>query len=117
MPKGLALNIGLDSVDPAHYQGWSGELNACEADANDMAGIAESCGFVAKPLLTKRATRNAVTKALKEASGKLMPGDIFLLSYSGHGGQLPDLNNDEESDSQDETWCLYNGELVDDEIF
>jgi hypothetical protein len=78
-----------------------------------MAGIAESCGFVAKPLLTKRATRTAVIKALKEASGKLMPGDIFLLSYSGHGGQLPDLNNDEETDSQDETWCLYNGELVD----
>ena len=39
-----------------------------------------------------------------------------MLSYSGHGGQLPDLN-DEEADGQDETWCLYNGQLVDDELF
>ena len=39
-----------------------------------------------------------------------------MLSYSGHGGQLPDLNND-EPDAQDETWCLYDGELVDDELY
>ncbi|MGH7844580.1 MAG: caspase family protein [Candidatus Binatia bacterium] len=117
MPKGLALNIGLNSVNPDHYQGWSGPLNACEADALDMAGIGRSCGFKAKVLLTRKATRNAVLKALRDAAIKLRPGDIFLLSYSGHGGQLPDLNSDEETDAQDETWCLYNGELVDDEIF
>ena len=40
MPQGLALTIGLNSVDPAHYGGWSGELTACEADAEDMAEIA-----------------------------------------------------------------------------
>ncbi len=33
MATGLALTIGLNSVDPAHYDVWSGELNACEADA------------------------------------------------------------------------------------
>jgi hypothetical protein len=117
MAKGLALNIGLNSVDPNHYQGWSGPLNACEADATDMAGIAKASGFQAKVLLTKKATRGSVFKALKDAAGKLQAGDIFVLSYSGHGGQLPDLNNDEETDAQDETWCLYNGELVDDEIY
>lgn len=117
MAKGLALNIGLNFVDPKHYQGWSGRLNACEADAADMAGIAKSCGFTAKVLRTKKATRSSVSNALKDAAGKLRSGDIFLLSYSGHGGQLPDLNNDEEADAQDETWCLYNGELVDDEIY
>ncbi|MFL6526136.1 MAG: caspase family protein, partial [Nitrososphaera sp.] len=31
MPTGVALTIGLNSVDPKHYSGWSGELNACEA--------------------------------------------------------------------------------------
>ena len=41
MAKGLALAIGLNAVDPRHYQGWSGELNACEADARDMSAIAE----------------------------------------------------------------------------
>jgi hypothetical protein len=39
-----------------------------------------------------------------------------MLSYSGHGGQLPD-RNEEEADVMDETWCLYDGELVDDEMY
>ena len=38
-----------------------------------------------------------------------------MLSYSGHGGTLPDQNSD-ETDQTDETWCLYNRELVDDEL-
>jgi hypothetical protein len=41
--------------------------------------------------------------------------DIFLLTYSGHGGQVPDTNGD-EPDRKDETWVLYDGELVDDEL-
>src|SRR5262245_62083793 len=116
MAKGIALTIGLNAVDPAHYGGWSGELNACEADANDMTDIAKSAGFSVKSLLTKAATRSRVIKEVTAASKTLKAGDIYMLSYSGHGGQLPDLNND-ESDSKDETWCLYDGELVDDEIY
>lgn len=116
MPKGVALTIGLNSVDPKHYGGWSGDLNACEADAEDMAAIGKSRKFSVKSLMTKAATRAAVTAGMKTAARSLKPGDIFLLSYSGHGGQLPDLSND-EPDSQDETWCLYDGELVDDELY
>lgn len=116
MPKGVALTIGLNSVNPKHYGGWSGDLNACEADAEDMAAIATSRKFSAKSLMTKAATRAAVTAGIKRAAQSLKQGDIFLLSYSGHGGQLPDLSND-EPDGQDETWCLYDGELVDDELY
>jgi len=116
MARGIALTIGLNSVDPKHYQGWSGELAACEADANDMAEIAKSCRFTITKLLTKNATRKAVTKALASASSSLKPGDIFMVSYSGHGGQLPDLNS-EEDDGEDETWCLFDAQLVDDEIY
>lgn len=116
MAKGLALTMGLNLVDPKHYGGWSGELNACEADAEDMASIAKSKRFEVKTLLTKAATRTQVTRSILNAAKKLKSGDIFMLSYSGHGGQLPDLNND-EPDAQDETWCLYDGELVDDELY
>jgi hypothetical protein len=116
MVKGLALTIGLNAVDPRHYQGWSGELNACEADARDMAEIAKSKKFSVKTLLTKAATRTKVLGEIARAAKALKEGDIFMMSYSGHGGQLPDLNND-EPDAQDETWCLYDGELVDDEIY
>jgi hypothetical protein len=116
MPKGTALTIGLNAVDPNHYGGWSGVLNACEADALDMADIAKSTGFTVTTLLTKAGTRSRVIKEVTNAAKSLKSGDIFLLTYSGHGGQLPDLNGDED-DGQDETWCLYDGELVDDEIY
>src|SRR5687767_5304590 len=114
--KGLALTIGLNSVSPAHYGGWSGDLVACEADAQDMASIAKANGFKVTMLLTKSGTRARVAKEIKSAATSLKSGDIFLLSYSGHGGQLPDLNAD-ETDAQDETWCLYDGEQVDDELY
>jgi hypothetical protein len=40
MPKGISLHIGLNRVDPAHYAGWDGRLNACESDAEDTAQLA-----------------------------------------------------------------------------
>jgi hypothetical protein len=115
MAKGMALTIGLNSVDPKHYSGWSGELSACEADAQDMAEIARSQGFEVELLNTPAATRANVLSRIDRAAETLAPGDFFLLTYSGHGGQLPDLNRD-EPDAQDETWCLFDGELVDDEL-
>jgi hypothetical protein len=113
--RGRAVTIGLNSVDPKHYDGWSGELVACEADAADMGDIARSQGFAVRSLLTRRAKRDAVLREIRSAAKALKGGDIFMLSYSGHGGQLPDQNGDEE-DLQDETWCLYDGELLDDEL-
>lgn len=41
---------------------------------------------------------------------------MFVIYYSGHGGQVSDVNGD-EADAYDETWCLYNGQLIDDEIY
>jgi hypothetical protein len=115
MAKGIAVHIGLNRVDPHHYGGWSGPLIACEADAEDMASLARAEGYATRTLLTKGATRAAVYGALHQAASTLGAGDILLLTYSGHGGQLPDVNGD-EADLQDETWCLYDGELIDDEL-
>ena len=116
MTKGIALNIGLNAVNPKNYEGWAGELNACEADAQDMSDIARAKKFGGQKLLTKRATRSAVLGAIGKAAKSLKAGDIFFLTYSGHGGQVPDRNGD-EPDHQDETWCLYDGELIDDELY
>jgi metacaspase-1 len=116
MAKGVALTIGLNSVNPTHYAGWSGDLTACEADAQDMAEIARSAKFTVKSLLTKAATRKNVIGQLAKAASVLKADDVFMLSYSGHGGQIPDRNKDED-DHQDETWCLYDGQLIDDEIY
>lgn len=116
MAKGVSLHIGLNVVDPAHYDGWSGPLNACEADAHSMATICEKQGFESRKLLTKAATRAAVAQQLEKLAGSLAGGDTLVISYSGHGGQLPDENKDED-DGLDETWCLFDGQLLDDELY
>jgi hypothetical protein len=113
---GLSLHIGLNKVNPAHYGGWDGSLNACEADANDMEAIARAKGFATTKRLTAAAKSATIIRDIRNAAAKLKAGDIFLLTYSGHGGQLPDTNGD-EPDRQDETWVLYDRQLVDDEIY
>ncbi len=116
MAKGISVHIGLNKVDPRHYAGWDGTLGACEADATSMEGIAKGTGYKTRVLLTRAATRRKVQSVIRDAAAHLIAGDIFLLSYAGHGGQVPDVSGDEPDDS-DETWCLYDGELIDDELF
>ena len=53
---------------------------------------------------------------MRGAAKALVAGDLFFMTYSGHGGQVPDVNGD-EPDKQDETWCLYDGQLIDDELY
>ena len=114
--KAMSLHVGLDSVSAAAYGGWDGPLAACEFDANDMTAIAKTKGFKPTVLLTKKATRANVLAGMRGAAKALKPGDLFFMSYSGHGGQVPDVNGDED-DKQDETWCLYDGQLIDDELY
>jgi hypothetical protein len=125
MARGIALSIGLNEVDPRHYRDedgrpWEGTLAACENDARDMASLATKLGYdVRGPLLTKAATSAKVLAEANAAAKALGPGDTFLLTYSGHGGQVENRNPDAdpEEDKLDETWCLYDRELLDDELF
>lgn len=115
-PKGLGLQIGLNFVDPRHYGGWDGELAACENDAKDMAALAKTRGIKSSVLITKKATRAAVLAGLRSAARALKGGDLFFLTFSGHGGQVKDASG-EEPDKKDETWCLYDAQLIDDELY
>lgn len=113
--KGYSLHIGLNYVDPNHYGGWNGKLNACEYDAYDMQAICKSLNYITTSLIGDKATRDNVIKSLKKLSKQLTKDDILYVSYSGHGGQVPDYNSD-EADTLDETWCLFDGQLIDDEL-
>ena len=115
-PQALSLHIGLNAVGAGAYGGWTGPLAACEFDANDMAAIARLKGMKPTILLTKKATRAATLSAMRAAATALQAGDLFFLTYSGHGGQVPDVTG-EEADKKDETWCLYDGQLIDDELY
>lgn len=122
--KGYSLHIGLNKLDPKCYpidaddpegSGWEGPLLACERDAKDMQKIADSQGFQSRLLLTKEATSKSVTKELRRAAKELSAGDSFFLTYSGHGGMVPDISGD-ELDGVDETWCLFDRQFIDDEL-
>ena len=115
MAKGYSLHIGLNHVDPSHYAGWNGKLNCCVNDANAMLEIAakfEECEVICD----EEATRSKVISSLKKNAQRAESGDLFFLTYSGHGGSVPDKNYDEKFDLVDETWCLYDGQLIDDEL-
>jgi hypothetical protein len=116
MATGLSIHIGLNAVDPDHYDGWDGQLVACEFDAEDMTALASDRGFETRTLLTKEATSAAILDAIADSAPKLGAGDILFLTYSGHGGQLPDSNSDED-DRTDETWCAFDRQIADDELY
>ena len=86
-----------------------------------MANLSASVGYEAKVLKTTEATREAVIGEIKAAAARMNPGDIFFLTYSGHGSQVPDFSGDERlerpEDAVDETLCLYDGQIVDDELY
>ena len=115
--KGYGLLVGLNQVNPDHYEGWKGWLSCCENDVESIATILTKEGYTnIDTLLTKNATRENVSKALEHAAEIVNSGETFLLYYSGHGSYLTD-EEEEEDDKQDETWCLYNGQMLDDEIY
>lgn len=55
--------------------------------------------------------KNAVEWLIKDSK----QGDSLFLSYSGHGGSVIDKNGD-ESDGKDETLCLLDKSITDDEL-
>ena len=115
-PQAHSVHIGINAVSATHYEGWTGPLAACEFDANDMAAIARAKGMKSDLLLTRKATRSSVLATIRKSAKALASGDLFFLTYSGHGGQVPDVSG-EEDDKLDETWCLFDGQLIDDELY
>jgi hypothetical protein len=116
MSKGISIHIGLNHVDPDAYDGWNGQLDGCINDARAMKKIADQQGYQSTMLIDDQATSDAVIENIAQAAQALSSGDMFLLTYSGHGGQIDDINGDEE-DGKDETWVLYDRMLIDDELY
>ena len=88
--------------------------SSCGNDAQNvqtlLPGEAEKTVY-----LNEQATRNAVLQAIDDLARDSKPEDFVFIYFSGHGGQVYDSDHDEE-DRLDETWVVYDGQLVDDEI-
>jgi len=118
MARASALLVGLKSVDPQAYGNWDGTAGCwgCELDVDNMQRILTPLGYRIATLKTAEATHDAILASLYRAAETTVPGDIFVFYYSGHGGQQPDYDDENEQDGMDETLVAFDREVVDDKI-
>jgi hypothetical protein len=116
MAQGFSLHIGLNGVDASKYNGWPGTLAGCINDANAMQAICAERGFTTQMLLNGDAVANAILGAIGQAAFNLQSGDTFVLSYSGHGGQVPDTTGS-SANGLDDTWVAYDRMVLGHELY
>lgn len=115
-PRGLSLHLGVNYVGEG-YTPPPPELYGCVNDANDMADIASDEDFDVTVLVDEQATSDAFRTWLEDAADTLDEGDMVVVSVSSHGGQLRPFSTDrQERDRRDETVCLFDREVLDDEV-
>jgi len=115
--QAYSLHIGVNKVDRAAYPRPPKTLTGCINDAETYRKIAKAQGFQKRVLLTDEAAKiHDVGRYIYHAADVLRNGDIFFISYAGHGASVPDISGDED-DGKDETWCLYDGLMLDDYLY
>jgi hypothetical protein len=121
--KRKALLIGIN------YFGQDGELRGCINDVQNVSAfLVERYGYKREDMVlltddqsnpVMQPTRANIIRAMQWLVKDAQPNDALFLHYSGHGGQVEDLDGDED-DGYDE--CIYPvdfkdaGEIVDDEL-
>lgn len=109
-----ALCIGIND-----YPGTGSDLAGCVNDANDWKAALQKRGFDVDMLLDSQATKKNMKDQIEVLVREARPKDLVVITYSGHGSWIPDLDND-EPDARDEVLCPYdiaqNRPFVDDEI-
>jgi hypothetical protein len=106
----LSRHFGLNSVNPASYGGWPGNLIACCADATDLAALFARAGFDSQAIFDQDATLARMRDELAAAACACTAGDWFVLTYSGHGSQR---DSSYSLSVQVESLCLYDHLLED----
>src|SRR5690348_14830089 len=109
----FSTHIGIN------YVGTPNQLAGCVNDANDWAAWCKSIGVTSPVLLLEgEATKAGILAAISRLLASLKVGDWGVLTYSGHGTQIPDRTG-EEADGYDEAICpidLNRNLITDDEI-
>jgi metacaspase-1 len=106
--SGRSLCIGVDtSASPG---------GLAEADACALANVAREQGFCSSTLLLgAEATRARVRSQLRGAAAASRAGDLFLMTFSGHGGRKPCADGASRSGLRG-VWVLSDGSLDDAEM-
>ncbi len=114
MPQKRALCIGIND-----YGDYDTPLFGAVNDAVAWSNVLQRRGFKSQLLQDRDATRPAILRHLKDLAVVAQPNDLVVITFAGHGSQVPDLSDDER-DSYDECWCPHGvgeeGWITDDEI-
>lgn len=117
MSNGYSFHIGLNKISLDVYPGIN-PLKACVNDAKFWQKFAVKKNFKSEILLDEIATSKNVINHLTKLKDTALSGDLVLITFSGHGGTI--LNKKRAgSDTEvfDQTWCLFDRQLLDDELF
>jgi metacaspase-1 len=104
-----ALHIGINQY------GSGMSLAGCVNDARDLAavfGFAQSSTL----LLDRKATRPAIISAVAKLCGLLDEDDWGVITFSGHGTNIPDASGDEPDGRDEALVCADLDLIVDDEF-
>ena len=105
-----AVCVGINN-----YPGIFNDLKGCVNDAKDWSAWFQGLGFEVSLILDSQATRTNVKATLQGLVNTTNAGDVAVFTYSGHGTQVTDFSSDED-DPYDEAICLYDGNVIDDEL-
>ena len=110
--KRIALMFAIND-----YPGSANDLRGCINDQIDLEKKLNSMfpGFIIRQFRDADVTRSRFIDEITNAINSLIPGDVLLVHYSGHGTQVYDKSGD-ESDGYDEAVYLYDGTVIDDDI-
>ena len=105
-----AVCVGINN-----YPGIFNDLKGCVNDANDWSALLQGLGFDVSLILDSQAKRSTVKAALQGLVNETNASDVAVFTYSGHGTQVVEAGSD-EGDPYDEAICLYDGNVIDDEL-
>lgn len=111
--KKFAVIVGMETSK------WGGCPGA-DKDSNTMLSLIKQ--YVPEDHIVKynnkQATVNEVRMALEAQIAKVPEDGLFIFTYSGHGGQYnKSASATNETDGRDEFLCLYDGALIDDDLW
>lgn len=110
----VALCIGINAY------GNGASLAGCVNDALDWGKALRERGAQVHNLTDANATRDAMIGHMREMVGTLRRGQTGVITFSGHGTWVPDIDGD-EPDRRDEALCPVDlwdhGVITDDLLF
>ena len=111
-PQRLALCVGIND-----YAGQP--LEFCVADAEAWGEWLDGQGFDVRFLRDREATHARIRQELERLVGEARSGDVLVFQYAGHGTRLPDVDGEEDDDT-DEAVVPFDHEdgalLIDDDF-